>query len=977
MDKPMQQQYHVVVKKKVTTIRRPWKGATEELYSSSGRFNDKGDLVSPAMFGKHEVRQFLEDLGPFSIMSVDDPGAVRQYFEEGYTIVDPDTKVKSSWYVAGYFVRDEGTTLIMLPKETTDAQFFGHLKLRVDLENKWSNSFKVGKYMKRLFSHHRQILRGTVVSKGDGDVIIVKLDNGKAISVRYANHDIVDGMNLVSIHCMKMMGLKGKIGSGLRITALSPKGFSKGHAIVLDGLKYDLVLFNSKKMLFGERFFFAVDWLHTGRLFTDVQSVTNFQMDDTSFLLDWSFKYMGEVMEALADKDKLRKMLGFYKREFHVYDRGENEGEFIDKDKDWSLLRAMRGGVDHVQHPALMLKMFRLFMDNIMNCEGNIRVPVPPEDGGARYALIDPTVFDANGDPTLPGQLSGNTVHCEAFSGDIVFHRQPNGHRGEHWIATAVPNLLLENMDRGCFIFMSRDMVEKSLKTLGGGDQDDRLVYYKNQQVVEHFVMLDHYPVVPQLPKPVVERKENPFGKYLRQPKYDRTQLLVMLDMMEKQRVHIGQAVNPLLHDASISDHKQELIACLTEMIKTDPSAKNKAALQWVIDYKPNQLNELASNLELFIDSVKKDGGDMSKWNQVVKDYNNGLKVVCEFNTRGGKYHGRVPSSRRNDNHPVIAKCNIDKVLDQIKERRQQLEEAVIDLSWQKMEHLPPEIMTVKTYPGSDTLARQVKQTWGALWAEARKDIPATGDHDDDHKKAVIKHYKAIDEKLYQMFGQHPLIVDAFVHLYQRVYCVRAPEAPRDENGKPEKYRDAILWGPRMSRFTIKALEMCGLAGRYVQIPETNWYTKHDRKEFSKKDVDVTIQKDVVEITGTGRQIAMVETQDGNRKLEHGWLYEEARNAYPYEPAPKLGLYVVVNGMQERGVQPEELLLWKSHVHEHVTLVPATWEGGHAVKVMLDDNTQHGWLTRKENSEVTSVTEGWLMPGDKHTMMVLVSDNKE
>src|SRR5208282_5295474 len=795
----------------------------------------------------------------------------------------------------------------------------------------------------------------------------------KAISVRYADHDIVDGMNLVSTHCMKMMGLKGKIGSGLRITALSPKGFSKGHAIVLDGLKHDLVLFNSKKMLFGEQFFFAVDWLHTGRLFTDVQSVTNFQMARTSFLLDWSFKYMGEVMEALGDKDKLRKMLGFYAPEFHKYDRGENEGEFIDKEKDWSLLRAMRGGVDHVKHPALMLKMFRLFMDNIMNCEGNIRIPVPSEDGGARYAMIDPTVFDANGDPTLPGQLSGNTVHCEAFSGDIVFHRQPNGHRGEHWIAKAVPNLMLEHMDRGCFIFMSRDMVEKALKTLGGGDQDDRLVYYTNQKVVEHFLMLDRYPVVPQIEKPVIERKENAFGKWLRKPVYDRTQLLVMLDMMKKQRVHIGQAVNPLLHDASISDYKEEIIAYLTEVIKTDPSTKNKAALEWVKQYKPNMLNDLASNLEVFIDSVKKDGGDMTKWNQVVKDYNNNLMVVCRFNTYGGKYHGRVPSSRRGDNHPVVVECQIDKVLAQIQARRQELEEAVIDLSWQKMELMPAEILTVKTFYGSDDLARNIKWTWGKLWAEARKDIPDTGDHDKEHKDSVVKHYKAIDEKLYQMFGKHPLIVDAFVHLYQKVYSVRAPEAPRDENGKPEKYRDAILWGPRMSRFTMKALEMCGMAGRYTEIPDENWYSVHDQKEFSNTDVDVTIDKGVVEVTGTGRQIAMLDTlYDGTQTMEHGLLYVDARNAYPYEPEPKLGTFTVVNGMQERGATAEDILKWKSHVHEHVILVRCEYNGEHAVKIMLDDNTQHGWMTRKENAEVTEITEGWLLPGDKFTMQVCV-----
>lgn len=973
--KLMNQKYHVVIKGKTTVVRRPWKGRDVELYSSSGRFDDKGNLNYPAMFGGHEIRQFLEDLGPFSIMSIDDPDVVRQCFEEGFDIEDPDTKAKSKWFVAGYFVRDEGTTLIMLPEETTDAQFFGHLKLRVDLENNWGNSFKVGKYMKRLFSHHRQVLRGTVVSKNDGPVIIVKLDNGKAISVRYADNALTDGMNLVSIHCMKMMGLKGKVGSGLRITALSPKGFSKGHAIVLDNLKHDLVLFNSKKMLFGEKFFFAVDWLHTGRLFTDVQSVTNFQLDDTSFLMDWSFKYMSDVMEALGDRDKLRKMLNFYAPEFHVYDRGDEEGEFIDKEKDWSLLRAMRGGVDHVKHPALMLKMFRLFMDNIMNCENNIRIPVPPDCGGARYAMLDPTVFDENGDPTLPGQLSDNTVHCDGFNGDIVFHRQPNGHRGEHWIATAKADPVLDKLDTGCFLFLSRDMALKSLKTLGGGDQDDRLVYYTDQKVVEHFLMLKPYPVVSRVEKPKIERKENPFQNYLRRPIYDRTQLLVMLDMMRKQRVHIGQAVNPLLHDAAITDHKEEMIVNLEAICRKDPSKKNLSALRWLKEYEPNQLRNLASNLEDIIDAVKKDGSDIRPWADLIKKYNDNLMVVATFNTRGGKFHGRVPSHRRGDNHPVAVDCNIDKVVAQIRERRQQLEEAVIDLSWQKMELLPPEVLTVNTLPGSDDLARTIKWTWGKLWAEARQHIPDTGDHDKDHKISVIKHYKAIDAKLYEMFGKNPLIVDAFVHLYQRVYSVRAPEAPRDKDGKPEKYRDAILWGPMLSRFTMKALEMCNMAGRYYRVPDLAWFSQHDMKKYRQQDVDVTIEKTVIELTGTGKQIAMDgDIYDGEQILEHGLLYTEARNAYAYVPESKLILFTVVNGMQAKGSDPEELLMWKSHVHEHVTLIPTEWQGRHAVKVMLDDDTQHSWIREEENESITEATEGWLLPGDTHTMKVCVKE---
>lgn len=201
------QRYHVVFKKgeKITT-RRPWKGPDVEKYSSSG-MPDKG---IPAMFGDHEKRQFLEGLGPFTMITVDNkqPDIAMQILREGYVVTDPDTQVQSQWYVAGYYVRDDGVVYIMTPKPTTDTEFFKTLGLRIDLENEWGNSFKVGKYMKRLFSHHRKFMQGTVIHEA-GDVIQVRLNNGRTLSVRYADYGkLTDGMNLVSTRCMKMMGLK-------------------------------------------------------------------------------------------------------------------------------------------------------------------------------------------------------------------------------------------------------------------------------------------------------------------------------------------------------------------------------------------------------------------------------------------------------------------------------------------------------------------------------------------------------------------------------------------------------------------------------------------------------------------------------------------------------------------------------------------------------------------------------------------------
>lgn len=987
MDKPMNQRYHVVFtkdkrdKSPSITVRRPWKGPGVELYSSSGKWDKEGKMLYPAMFGKHEERQFLEELGPFIVVSVaeDVSELVKGLVDDGYIVTDPSTQVKSQWYTAGYFVRDEGTTLIMLPEKTTDEQFFKRLGLHVDLQGKKNNCFKIGKYMKRLYSHHKQIIRGTVVSTDmDKPVIVVKLDNGKTILVKYADHGkLTDGMNLVSSHCMKMLGLKGTAGGGLRITALSPKGFSKGHAIVLDDLQFDLVLFNSKKLLYGDRFILAVDWLHSGKLCTDVQSVVNFQMYRNPCLKLWSQQFMEEVLDALPDQAKLRKMLQFYKVEFHRNKVGEQKGEFIDKEKDWSLLRAMRGGVDHRPHPALVRKIFHLFIDKIMDCERDIRIPVPATAGDAKYAMVDPTIFDCKGEPVLEGQLHGNTVYADAFAGDVAFHRQPNGHRGEHCIAEAVPNGILEKMDTGCFIFLSKDTVAASLDALGGGDQDDRLVYYKDQSVVEHFMMLDTYPGQKPIKKPEAEEGFNPFGHHLFKAKYDRTALFTMLDMQKKQRVHIGQAVNPLIHDAILSDNKDFMIAYLTELMSKDPkndTQKNRDALKWMIEYAPYRLSKLAWDLETVIDAVKKDGSDVGDYAAIVKAANADMQVVARFNTKGGKYKGRVPSSRRGNNHPVIVDTPVDVVLDEIAQIRAMCEDTACEISWQMLQPVPEEILTQPTMPFSQDLAQAIRRYYGQLWAEANVGEQVSRDKEEIKKRIDL--YVKIDEMVFNRFCDNPLIVDAFVWLYQIVYngAMRF-EAPRNKEGRPESFHDGLLWGPRCSAFTMQALELCGLAGRYTEIPDEQWMSKQDRKQYGHKDVDVVIENGVVTVDGTDRQIAMMDTwADGTTKVEHGMVFIPARNAYAYEPEPKLATLCVVAGLQERHATTEEILKWKSHVHEHVTLQPYLYEGEHAVHVILDDGSEYGNIATRDGDHnlITNETEGWLLPGDAYTMQVCV-----
>jgi hypothetical protein len=974
MESVMNQQYHIVFNKGRVTVRRPWKGKDVEKYSSSGVAAKDGKPEVPAMFGSHEMRQFLEPLGEFILVTIEDkqPGIASQLLSEGYTVVDPDDQHKSKWYVAGYYVRDESVVYIMTPTKMNDAEFFKHRGLKVDLENEWGNSFKVGKYMKRLYSHHRKFMQGQVIGE-DGPVIHVRLDSGRILSVKYADHGkLTDGMSLISTHCMKMMGLTQKVGQGMRITALSPKGFSKGHAIVLPDLQYDLVLFNSKKMLFGEKFTFGVDWLHDGgAVYTDVQSYVNFRFVDHKYLREWSTIYMNTVIDAIGDTEKLRKMLQFYVLKTHMEKDADGDLAFVNKDKDWTLLNALRHGVDIQQHPALVRRYFNLFTKTIMNCETNMRTPIDSSVGGARYAIVDPSIFDMWGDPTLEGELRGNTVYCDDKVGEVAFHRQPNGHRNEHHIAQTVQSQHLKNIDTGCFMFMSKDMIVGALETLGGGDQDDRLVYYTDQSVVDHFknLELDPYPVVKTSEVVIPARKPNVFEhRKIRTPRYDRDQLLVMLDQMKEQGISIGYVVNAVMQDTCITDHKQLIMKDIVNRLPVTP--KHVEALAWTTAYPGYVLRDTASHLEDFIDAVKKTGSNKKGSGNEVRDFNRTYLVVPEFFTRGGRYGGRVPQSRRDDGSPVVVRCPIDDEIDEVLSTRKDLEDIITDNCYQMMKPVPEEILTYPTVdPVSEQLALAIKASYHIQWDNLKKEDP-------------IIAYKKIDESLHKQYGSHPLILDAMVWLYKKVYEKRKPEAPRDaETGQLKKFPDGILWGTYMSVHTIKMLELVGLAGRFIPV---EFYK--DSNQFKYKDVDVSIRDGVVKQSGTNEVLGIVDPMaDGTTMLTKGYAFVKpnSQDVYPYEgPEPKWISLSVVNGWNSKQHTPQDLAKWRAQEQKQVVLVPylfidaTTREEEHAVRVMLDGQ-EYGHITRRDAIYVTEVKQGWLAPnttGGPQSMAVIVME---
>ena len=971
----MNMQFHLIMQNGVLSVRKP--DLTAKKYDSK------------TMIGTHEVRQFLEPLGPYALVNVDNQAEASLMIRGEYVYKVKGDELhplwNSKWYVAGGYVRDDGAVFVMLPEKITDKQFFSRLGLHVDLLKKWSNSFKVGKYLKRLFSHHYNYMQGEVIRES-GDVIWVKLATGTVLSVRYAEGGVLtDGMNLVSTACVNKLGFIGKEGTGLRITALSPRGFSKGHAIVKDDLQFDLVLFDSKQLLKGDRFTFALDGLHKGNLFTDTQSVINFRMYEKPFLEEWAEKYMREVIEAVQDEDKLKKMLQFYRVEFHMEQEGDESEypgtylNYIEKEVDWALLRALRAGIPITTHPALVRKLFNLFIRRIMDCETKIRIPVPEEVGEAHYLLVDPTIFDRLGNPSLPGVLHGNEVYVHNHKGEVVYHRQPNAHRGEHVISMSVnPPELRAYDNNGTFMFVSRDIIEPACITLGGGDQDDRVVVYKDLEVVNHFKSLEAYPLM-VTEKPILPvLKENRFAGLLPRavPVYDRYQIDMMLSQQEQQRTSIGQAVNPLMMDTAITDQKEVILKYLNEIPKdlkiVDAISKMKA-------FAGNMLKLVASQLEMIIDAVKKDGGDVSAIAEEIREFWKWIPVIPEFALRGGFMNmGRLPASRRGENHPVVVHTDIDSVLDEIAQARVELEDHITAMSWQMVPPVPLEIVTYPIHDDATQLAIAMR-----TYYHARREalLPII---DESDVKGRIKALIQCDKDVFDTFKSNPLVLDAMVELYGRIYSKRLPEAPINYNtGRPRPFADGLIWGPRMGGLMVKALDLCEMTKRYAKVIMDKGMKKYNRGTYN-----VVVNKGVVTLEGDN---IIIGTTDrglvGTMEMSHGLIGAPASifGEVPMVERP-ITLTVVAGWSTRPDSTPEAIADWKSKVNASVVLKPIEMyedkdgreleDPEHAVQVLLD-GVLYGYITKGEAHNIIKKTEGWLVKGNTPlTMRVLVTVKK-
>lgn len=966
----LHQQFHWDVKNKLETLRTEWVGK-----ESGVRYNPK------IHFGSWEVRQFLEvfDQWGLATVSVRDAAIARATMVAGFPFQG------KTWYVAGEgsgaYVRDDATVMVLLPERISREDFFAKLGLTIHLNNR-VDGWKVSKYLKRLFSHHARYLQGTVVENVTENIIRVRLDNGKDIHVRYVSEmALTDGMNLCSTNFLKTIDFpQTREGTGIRITALSPHGFSKGHAIALNNQRHDLVLFGSKPLLTGDQFTFACDVLHPGKLFTDIQSVTNFRLNP--FLLDWAEQFMIDVIKACDSEDELKRMLGFYKDDFHT---DPITGDWVvDQEREWALTRALRNGVDIIHHPKLRHKLFNLFTQPILDQETKIRIPIKEGVGGARYAMVDPTIFDEWGNPTNIGMLEGVQCWVPKHVGPVAAHRQPNAHRSEHIIMNGVQVPYFDSIDTGSFTFISRDFVIPGLKALGGGDQDDRLCYYTDPAVVRHFQRLESYPIY----TPVVQldqRKKlfsdlNPARKLDSfmltrvgsRPLYNRDLIERLLNMQESNNISIGAAVNPIMIDTAITDNREAIMEYMLSL-PPDYNIKLPGAIRYVDTYEANQLAELASRLEDIIDSVKKNGIPDQRNYQLIQEYNRKLLVIPNCMT------GRVSASRQNENGPLTIRIPLDDLIDNIKISRMKLEDFIVATSWEMIVPIPVELERANTHESAPAVARLMREDWQNLISTYVRSPEPPDPIYKDKKLAMRK----VDEELYNKYRTYPYVLDAMVWLYGTIYRVRKLDVPMLENDRPQPFPDAILWGPCMSGLTIQMLEREGLTKKFVRAD------LEDKFAYKETDLDINVGDNVITIEGTNQTIGTVNPMaypDLNikTKLDKGMVAIPVRAAVPYTPPDTYLTFDVVGGLVARGASPMEVQEWKAKVFQMVNLVPYTFVGTNgeeeqAIQVELQNGIVHGHIAKVDVDKFPTdrIIRGQLAPGKTpRTLTVLVKVTK-
>ena len=314
---------------------------------------------------------------------------------------------------------------------------------RFGIEIQSGNLFKTGKYLSRIF---RPVRYGGFFHGVD-----VFIQKGKTI-------DVTDGISLISLQLAKSLGWEeAEHGSSGQFTLFFKEGLVKGHCIVSDRIKHDVIIYSNDNIKTEIRFNYKDNLSYLS--IEPVKLSRSLRLDIQSMLTLWGL--FGA-----------RQYLLWAKKGIMRYKSNLLSGKLNDwleddtADDKWVLKRAINAGLDYRQFPGLFRMAWTMYRNSIMKYAENkrkeptFRIPAP--NGIRAYIRID--IRNHKPDGHFNSQLSEDEIyidkHGNAFFSEIGF--------------------------------------EYKMKVLGGADQDDSIA------------------IIPiKDNKAVIYRNPNQFGEYL------------------------------------------------------------------------------------------------------------------------------------------------------------------------------------------------------------------------------------------------------------------------------------------------------------------------------------------------------------------------------------------------------------------------------------------------------------------------------
>lgn len=696
------------------------------------------------------------------------------------------------------------------------------------------------KRLNRLFAPVEYSVFGQVVEK-KADVYEVLLDDGSKVSIRVLPADVyVDGWNAYSPRGAELLaGLQNpRHGDGFRITAGTPDAFFKGHACVVDHLKYDAVFYGGKPEVHLDRFYHGrLSELHVSDPNTDFQSLINFFVQGNGLTLFGNMceAFFKTMTYALQDSERFRRsMMAVHGKWVRKAESWDAQG--LDVKPEWLCSRAASLGID-----ACFPGLFRSDIRMLSPLIDRVGLGVVPMSGFAqrRYLMPSPWIIDSLGNvcpenDRLKGQVA---FSMDIEPGPIVMWRQPNGNVNErfHCESVQAPDLW-KKAGRGQIIYLGADMIPQAMKAMGGADFDDPVIVSSHPGIVTHFKNLASYPEAG--PASVQTQQEYPKRsmqfveqlQYRIEPtKWTLHHLLHQVDDALNS-TGIGVIVNALMLDTLITLGKSHMINDLTFQIEAlekseTPDGLAQAELLWQgiewLEQRPDYvLRDMGNDLESRIDSIKMLGGSgMNTDVEAIQNMYDDTVVFPQCWTIGGFLGtGRIPD-RIMQEGPITAKTQFCQMLEDTNVLREAFDEAVKEVEWLLTNACVPQELLAK-YPRNNDIEEYVsdiRQMWFEQWEEARKTSPIM---DRDTVAAI---YRRISEELSDELYNGPFVEKldhVAVRLAARVYKGTHVTAPLDEEGKTYHVRDGLLWTSALGNAFLDAIERTGLAGRveYVQL---------------------------------------------------------------------------------------------------------------------------------------------------------------